>query len=129
MFRLSTTVSTGTPSAQVIPAPRQITASATQNHDLRARRVEPRPFRCWPTEAYSPSVTPPTQRASGFGSPHSPPARSGSRRVETVVPGSRYQSTVGQNQSVYWPPCPGTHQESIPAPVCQPREFSPLPHS
>ncbi len=127
-LRLSTTVSTGTPSAQLIPAPRQITASATQNQDLRAWRVEPRPLRCWPRAAYVPSVVPPTQRASGRAVPHSPPSRSARRLVETVVPGRRYQSTVGQNQSVYWSLAPD-HQLTVPAPVCQPRGFSPLPHS
>ncbi|CAM5227000.1 hypothetical protein STENM36S_07133 [Streptomyces tendae] len=46
------------------------------------------------------------------------------------MPGSRYQSTVGQNQSVYWSVLvPFAHQVSMPAPVCQPRGFSPLPHS
>ena len=100
-LRLSTTVSTGTPSVAVMPAPRQTIASSRQNQDLRASRVDPRPFRCCPTAANSPSVAPPTQRTAGLGSPHSPPALSASRLVDTVVPGSRYQSTVGQYQSVY----------------------------
>ena len=34
----------GTPSVQVMPAPRQTTASATQNHDLRACRVRAEPL-------------------------------------------------------------------------------------
>lgn len=61
-----------------------------------------------------PSVVPPTQRVSGRAVPHSPPSRSASRLVETVVPGSRYQSTVGQNQSVYWSPVPSAHQLTMP---------------
>ncbi len=88
-LRLSTIVSGSVPSRAVIPAPRQTIASAAQNQDLRASSVEPRPLRCWPTAAYSPSVTPPTQRTAGRGAPQPPPWLSARGTGETVVPGSR----------------------------------------
>ncbi len=129
-MRLSTTDSTGTPSAHRIPAPRQTIVSARKNQDLRAVSVLSSPRRCWPTDANSPSVVPPTQAASGRAAPQAPPVASASTFRDTVVPGSRYGSTVGQNASAYWPlPYVAPHQESIPLPVCQPRRFSPLPVS
>jgi hypothetical protein len=113
-----------------MPAPRRTTVSARKKDDVRAVSVLPSPLRSWPTAENSPSVVPPTQRASGLGAPHSPPALSGSRRVETVVPGIRYGSTVGQKSSVYWSRVPSpAHQVSMWEPVCQPRGCSPLPHS
>ncbi len=89
VLRLSTIVSTATPSPAVMPAPRQTTASSRKNHDLNASIVLSSPLRCWPTAAYVPSLAPPTHRHGVRVSPHPAPAPSGSRRVETVVPGSR----------------------------------------
>ncbi len=102
-LRFSTTVSTAAPSVARTDPARQTIASARQNQDFLAYSVLDSPRTNWPTAAYSPSVAPPTQFTSGRGRPHAPPSASASGFLDTVVPGSRYGSTVGQKASVYWP--------------------------
>ncbi len=50
-LRFSTTVSTGTPSAQEMPAPRQTTESSSRNQDFQPDSVDDSPRTACPTAA------------------------------------------------------------------------------